>query len=305
MKNKVVILGSTNVDQFLTVERYAQPGETLHVEEAQKAFGGGKGANQAIATARMQADTTFITKIGNDGVADFILEDFKEANIDTSYIIKTDEAKTGQAFITVNAEGQNTIYVYGGANMTIIPEDVETAKSAIIKADFIVAQLEVPIPAIIAAFEIAKAHGVTTVLNPAPAKPLPDKLLSLIDIIVPNETEAELLSGIKVTDESSMQANADYFLSLGIKTVLITLGKQGTYFATRDHSQHIQAYKVKAIDTTAAGDTFIGAFVSRLNKSQDNLEEAIDFGNKASSFTVQRHGSQASIPLLEEVENKA
>ncbi|GJF62844.1 ribokinase [Staphylococcus argenteus] len=305
MKNKVVILGSTNVDQFLTVERYAQPGETLHVEEAQKAFGGGKGANQAIATARMQADTTFITKIGNDGVADFILEDFKEANIDTSYIIKTDEAKTGQAFITVNAEGQNSIYVYGGANMTITPEDVETAKSAIIKADFIVAQLEVPIPAIIAAFEIAKAHGVTTVLNPAPAKPLPDKLLSLIDIIVPNETEAELLSGIKVTDESSMQAHADYFLSLGIKTVLITLGKQGTYFATRDHSQQIQAYKVKAIDTTAAGDTFIGAFVSRLNKSQDNLEEAIDFGNKASSFTVQRHGSQASIPLLEEVENKA
>ncbi|HDB0338696.1 TPA: bifunctional hydroxymethylpyrimidine kinase/phosphomethylpyrimidine kinase [Staphylococcus aureus] len=201
MTNKVVILGSTNVDQFLTVERYAQPGETLHVEEAQKAFGGGKGANQAI----------------------------------------------------------------------------------------------------ISAFEIAKAHGVTTVLNPAPAKALPNELLSLIDIIVPNETEAELLSGIKVTNEQSMKDNANYFLSIGIKTVLITLGKQGTYFATKNQSQHIEAYKVNAIDTTAAGDTFIGAFVSRLNKSQDNLADAIDFGNKASSLTVQKHGAQASIPLLEEV----
>ncbi|HGN1498932.1 TPA: ribokinase [Staphylococcus aureus] len=301
MTNKVVILGSTNVDQFLTVERYAQPGETLHVEEAQKAFGGGKGANQAIATARMQADTTFITKIGTDGVADFILEDFKVAHIDTSYIIKTAEAKTGQAFITVNAEGQNTIYVYGGANMTMTPEDVINAKDAIINADFVVAQLEVPIPAIISAFEIAKAHGVTTVLNPAPAKALPNELLSLIDIIVPNETEAELLSGIKVTNEQSMKDNANYFLSIGIKTVLITLGKQGTYFATKNQSQHIEAYKVNAIDTTAAGDTFIGAFVSRLNKSQDNLADAIDFGNKASSLTVQKHGAQSSIPLLEEV----
>ncbi|HHB2762658.1 TPA: ribokinase [Staphylococcus aureus] len=301
MTNKVVILGSTNVDQFLTVERYAQPGETLHVEEAQKAFGGGKGANQAIATARMQADTTFITKIGTDGVADFILEDFKVAHIDTSYIIKTAETKTGQAFITVNAEGQNTIYVYGGANMTMTPEDVINAKDAIINADFVVAQLEVPIPAIISAFEIAKAHGVTTVLNPAPAKALPNELLSLIDIIVPNETEAELLSGIKVTNEQSMKDNANYFLSIGIKTVLITLGKQGTYFATKNQSQHIEAYKVNAIDTTAAGDTFIGAFVSRLNKSQDNLADAIDFGNKASSLTVQKHGAQASIPLLEEV----
>ncbi|HEJ7715706.1 TPA: ribokinase [Staphylococcus aureus] len=301
MTNKVVILGSTNVDQFLTVERYAQPGETLHVEEAQKAFGGGKGANQAIATARMQADTTFITKIGTDGVADFILEDFKVAHIDTSYIIKTAEAKTGQAFITVNAEGQNTIYVYGGANMTMTPEDVINAKDAIINADFVVAQLEVPIPAIISAFEIAKAHGVTTVLNPAPAKALPNELLSLIDIIVPNETEAELLSGIKVTNEQSMKDNANYFLSIGIKTVLITLGKQGTYFATKNQSQHIEAYKVNAIDTTAAGDTFIGAFVSRLKKSQDNLADAIDFGNKASSLTVQKHGAQASIPLLEEV----
>ncbi|NGQ31752.1 ribokinase [Staphylococcus aureus] len=301
MTNKVVILGSTNVDQFLTVERYAQPGETLHVEEAQKAFGGGKGANQAVATARMQADTTFITKIGTDGVADFILEDFKVAHIDTSYIIKTAEAKTGQAFITVNAEGQNTIYVYGGANMTMTPEDVINAKDAIINADFVVAQLEVPIPAIISAFEIAKAHGVTTVLNPAPAKALPNELLSLIDIIVPNETEAELLSGIKVTNEQSMKDNANYFLSIGIKTVLITLGKQGTYFATKNQSQHIEAYKVNAIDTTAAGDTFIGAFVSRLNKSQDNLADAIDFGNKASSLTVQKHGAQASIPLLEEV----
>lgn len=302
MANKVVVLGSTNVDQFLTVERYAQPGETLHVEKAQQAYGGGKGANQAIATARAQAQTTFITKIGKDSKADFMLEDFKEANIDMSYLMTSEEADTGQAFITVDAQGQNTIYVYGGANMTITPEDVEQASEAITQADYIVSQLEVPIPAITKAFNIAREHGVTTILNPAPAKDLPESLLSVTDIIVPNESEAEVLSGIKVTDEQSMADNANYFLSLGIHTVLITLGEVGAYYATKDTSGLVPAYPVKAVDTTAAGDTFIGAFVSQLNKSQDNLADAIDYGNKASSLTVQRQGAQASIPFASDLE---
>ncbi|EHJ09198.1 ribokinase [Staphylococcus simiae] len=303
MTNHVVILGSTNVDQFLTVERYAKPGETLHIEEAQQPYGGGKGANQAIATARMNSHTTFITKIGKDGIANFMLDDFNKANIDTSYVFESEDTKTGQAFITVDSQGQNMIYVYGGANMTIDESDVMTAQDAIINADFIVAQLEVPIPAITKAFEIARQHGVTTILNPAPAKDLPQSLLKLIDIIIPNETEAEVLSGLAVTDEQSMIDNANYFLSLGIKTVLITLGEQGTYFATQHDHQLIKAYKVKAIDTTAAGDTFIGAFVSKLTKEMDNLAEAIDFGNKASALTVQKSGAQSSIPLASDISN--
>lgn len=301
MANKVVILGSTNVDQFLTVERYAKPGETLHVKEGQKLYGGGKGANQAIATARMEAETTFISKVGKDGLADFMFEGFKEAGMNTDFVTESDTADTGQAYITVDADGNNTIYVYGGANMDITVEDVERASDVIGEADFIVSQLEVPVPAIIKAFEIARAKGVTTILNPAPAEILPKELLELIDVIIPNEFEAEILSGIPVKDERTMAENADYFLNLGIKVVLITLGEQGTYYAVEGNSGLVSAYKVKAIDTTAAGDTFIGAFVSRFNINQMNLEEAIDFANKAASYTVLKSGAQISIPYASDI----
>ncbi|MGK9070514.1 PfkB family carbohydrate kinase, partial [Staphylococcus warneri] len=152
------------------------------------------------------------------------------------------------------------------------------------------------------AFKVARAAGVTTVLNPAPAKEIPQELLELIDVIVPNEFEAEILSGVPVTDEKSMAQNADYFLSLGAKVVIITLSEQGTYYAVENDSGLVPAQKVKAIDTTAAGDTFIGAFVSRFNMKERNLVEAIDFANKAASLTVQKSGAQASIPLAEEVQ---
>jgi ribokinase len=302
MTNKVVVLGSTNVDQFLSVERYAQPGETLHVNNAQKAFGGGKGANQAIASARLNAQTTFISKVGKDDLANFMFDDFKEAGINTQYISKSDTADTGQAFITVDAEGHNTIYVYGGANMDISPEDVNMAKDEIAQSDYVVAQLEVPVDAIIQAFKIARNAGVTTILNPAPAETLPEELLALTDVIIPNEFEAATLSGIPVDDKLSMEQNANYFLELGIKVVIITIGEQGTYYAVKEGSGFVEAYKVNAIDTTAAGDTFIGAFVSKFNIKELNLKETIDYANKAASVTVQRSGAQASIPLAKEVQ---
>ncbi|UXR86833.1 ribokinase [Staphylococcus felis] len=304
MTQKVVILGSTNVDRFLSVDRYAKPGETLHVDQGQQNYGGGKGANQAIATARMKADTTFISKVGQDGIADFMFEGFAEAGLNTDYVLKSDTADTGQAFITVDAKGNNMIYVYGGANMTMTPEDVEKAASVIAEADYIVAQLEVPVPAIIRAFEIAREHGVTTILNPAPASTLSEELLTLIDVIIPNEFESEILSGIPVEDEPSMKKNVDYFLNLGVKVVLITLGERGTYYATKETSGLVEAYRVKVVDTTAAGDTFIGAFVSRFDIASMNIEEAIDFANKAASYTVQKSGAQISIPWLDEVESK-
>lgn len=302
MTNKVVILGSTNVDRFLTVERYAEPGETLHIDQGQQNYGGGKGANQAIATARMNADTTFISKVGQDGLADFMFEDFEKAGINTEYITKSDTADTGQAFITVNEKGSNMIYVYGGANMTLSEEDVEQAEEVIKQADYIVAQLEVPTEAIICGFEMARANGVITVLNPAPADEIPEALLKLVDIMIPNEFEAALLSGVPVEDEASIKQNSDYFLELGMKVVLITLGERGTYFATKGQSGLLPAYDVKAVDTTAAGDTFIGAFVSRFDMATMNIEEAIDFANKASSYTVQKAGAQISIPWFDEVE---
>ena len=301
MTNKVVIIGSTNVDKILNVDRFVKPGETLHLQNAQKIYGGGKGANQALATARSNAQTTFISKIGTEGDADFMLEDFEEAHMNTDYIMTTDTAQTGQAFITIDANGQNKILVYGGANMELNDTDVNKAADAIAEADYIIAQLEVPVPAIISAFKIARENNVTTILNPAPASELSKDLLTLTDIIVPNETEAELLSGIAVTDRASMHQNAEYFLSLGMKVVIITLGEQGTYYATANSAGLIPSFKVKAIDTTAAGDTFIGALASRLNMTDFNIEESITYANKAASLTVQVEGAQKSIPLEQDV----
>ncbi|MGJ5702711.1 ribokinase [Staphylococcus equorum] len=301
MTNKVVIIGSTNVDKILNVDRFVKPGETLHLQNAQKIYGGGKGANQALATVRSNAQTTFISKIGTEGDADFMLEDFEEAHMNTDYIMTTDTAQTGQAFITIDANGQNTILVYGGANMELNDTDVNKAADAIAEADYIIAQLEVPVPAIISAFKIARENNVTTILNPAPASELSKDLLTLTDIIVPNETEAELLSGIAVTDRASMHQNAEYFLSLGMKVVIITLGEQGTYYATANSAGLIPSFKVKAIDTTAAGDTFIGALASRLNMTDFNIEESITYANKAASLTVQVEGAQKSIPLEQDV----
>ncbi|MDU5139368.1 ribokinase [Staphylococcus sp.] len=301
-KNKVIVIGSTNVDKFLNVKRFPKPGETLHINQAQKEFGGGKGANQAIAASRLAADTTFISKIGKDGNANFILEDFKKAGIHTQYILTSESEETGQAFITVDEAGQNTILVYGGANMTLSATDVEMSVDAFIGADFVVAQLEVPFEAIEQAFKIARKQNITTVLNPAPAIELPKSLLELTDIIIPNETEAELLTGISINNESDMKETATYFLELGISAVLITLGEQGTYYAYQEQYKMVPAFNVKAIDTTAAGDTFIGAFLSELNKDLSNLESAIRLANQASSLTVQRKGAQASIPTRKEVE---
>lgn len=301
MTNKVVIIGSTNVDKILNVDRFVKPGETLHLQNAQKIYGGGKGANQALATARSNAQTTFISKIGTEGDADFMLEDFEQAHMNTDYIMTTDTAQTGQAFITIDANGQNTILVYGGANMELNDTDVNKAADAIAEADYIIAQLEVPVPAIISAFKIARENNVTTILNPAPASELSKDLLTLTDIIVPNETEAELLSGIPVTDRSSMHQNAEYFLSLGMKVVIITLSEQGTYYATSNTAGLVPSFKVKAVDTTAAGDTFIGALASRLNMTDFNIEESITYANKAASLTVQVEGAQKSIPLEKDV----
>lgn len=301
--NKIVIIGSTNVDKTLHVKRYAEGGETLSIDSPQIITGGGKGANQAIAAARSNAETTFVTKIGQEADADMMLKTFQEANINTDYIEQTPKAETGKAYITVNEHGQNMIYVYGGANSLMSPLDAKNAEQVISTADFVISQLEIPIPAIEEAFKIARKHNVTTVLNPAPAKQLPDSLISLTDVIVPNETESALLSGIKITDTNSLIENAKYFFSYGLKTVLITVGAKGAFWATPNDHGFVDAFKVKAIDTTAAGDTFIGALFSQLLPDQTNLVEAMTYANRASSIIVQRPGAQTSIPTNKEIIN--
>lgn len=301
--NKVTVIGSINLDWTIRVARMAKPGETLHTKEIFTA-GGGKGANQAIAAQRLGADTSFIGAVGEDReVSQTMLELLHEDGINCQGIATLSNHKTGQAFVIVDDDSENLIYVHGGANMAFKPEHVDQNRDLITQSDFVVAQFETPIDCTTEAFKIARQNGVVTILNPAPAiDQIPEELLKVTDMIVPNETETEVITGIKITDQASMINAAEKFHALGIKAVLITLGSQGTFYSYAGKTAIIPALKVNAVDTTAAGDTFIGALSSVLNKDFSNLEDAIKFSNKASSITVQRFGAQPSIPYLKEME---
>lgn len=301
MTNRVVFVGSINVDSILHIDQLPQPGETINMRSFSKAAGG-KGANQAVAAARAGAQTTFIGRIGSDSNGDFMRSQLTENHIDISHVSTKDDLQTGQAYILLQKSGQNSIIVQHGANYALSETDVLGAKPIISTADFVVTELETPIPAAISAFKLAHEAGRKTIFNPAPAqRELPETLLNLTDLIVPNETESEMITGIKVTDQASMQASARYYHDLGIDNVIITLGDQGSFMSCQGVDQMIPAFKVKALDTTAAGDTFIGALAAELRPDFTNIKDAIVYGSKASSLTVQKLGAFPSIPTRQEV----
>ncbi|MFD1472744.1 ribokinase [Companilactobacillus mishanensis] len=303
--NKIVVLGSINVDTILNISHLPQPGETMHMEDRSTA-GGGKGANQALAAVRAGADTAFISKIGKDHAADFMMKTFKEDGLNVEHVTFSETEGTGKAYILLQDGGQNSILVYGGANADVTPADVDAAKDVIKDADCIIAQFEVPIPAITEAFKIAKENDVLTFLNPAPApnrREIPDELLSLTDIIAPNETEAEIITGVHVDDDASMKEAAKAMHDMGIHTVLITVGSKGSFYSfDSGKTGFVNAFKVNAIDTTAAGDTFVGALMAKLDHDMSNIEEAMTYANKSSSITVQTKGAQNSIPYEKQIE---
>lgn len=300
--NKVTVLGSLNVDTSFRIKSFPKPGETVQVSEKSNAAGG-KGANQAVAAARQGAKTAFIGQIGNDGAGKFMLDSLKADNIDSTYVSQNESVGTGTANIMLDEDGQNCILVYGGANQSLTDDNVSKAEPIIKDSDFIVAQFETPEQAAISAFQIAKKNNVITVLNPAPApaSAINPELLKLTDIIVPNELESASITGIKITNENSMIKTADTFAGMGVPNVIITIGDKGAFYSTKNGHGLIPAYKVKAVDTTAAGDTFIGALVSQISPDFSNIVDAIKFAEHASSLTVQRLGAQPSIPTLEEV----
>lgn len=298
--NKVTVLGSLNVDTILQIPRLPQPGETLAMTD-QRSAGGGKGANQAISAARSGATTSFIGKIGDDENGRMMLSFLKDAGINTEQVTVSSKG-TGQAFIMLQESGENSIIIYGGANQEIKDTDIENAREMIQSSDFIVTQFETPFDQATHAFKIAKEAGVVTVLNPAPAhKNVDPELLRNVDLITPNETEAEILTEIKVVDQITAHEAATRLQELGAKNVIITLGGKGAYFKTATEEKLVKAFKVHAIDTTAAGDTFLGALVSRLNKDFSNLEESIIYASKASSIAVQKVGAIPSIPTEAQV----
>ncbi|WP_297815772.1 ribokinase [uncultured Lactobacillus sp.] len=300
--NKVTIVGSINVDSILHIAKLPQPGETIAMSAFSKAAGG-KGANQAVASSRAQNQTIFVGRVGDDDNGRFMLDQFKENNIDSRFVSVSPNNQTGQAYILLQDSGQNSIIIQHGANFDVSVEDVEKARGEIESSDFVIAQFEIPLEATIAAFKIAKAAGKTTILNPAPAKSeIPKELLELTDLITPNETEAQSITGIEVIDEASMKKAAERLHDLGVKGVIITVGERGSYVSYNDLHQIIPAFKVKAIDTTAAGDTFIGALASELKPDLSNLKQSIIYASKSSSFTVQKLGAFPSIPNRKLVE---
>ena len=300
MVNHVVVLGSINVDTTYHVNRFPQPGETIAAQSKSSAPGG-KGANQAVAAARSGAQTAFVGAVGSDNEGQYMLEALKENDIDTSHINIDKYHGTGSAAITLDANGQNDIMVYGGANQAMQPGEFGDLSELLAHTDFLIAQFETPQAVALDLFKQAKEQGVTTVLNPAPAHEIMPELLQYTDVIAPNETECALLTGIELTDEDLMLKSADYFRERGVKHLLITLGDRGAFYATPDDHGLVPAFKVKAVDTTAAGDTFIGALCSQLEKDLANVEDSLRYAQRASSLTVQRMGAMPSIPTGEDV----
>lgn len=300
MVNHVVVLGSINVDTTYHVNRFPQPGETIAAQSKSSAPGG-KGANQAVAAARSGAQTAFVGAVGSDNEGQYMLEALKENDIDTSHINIDKYHGTGSAAITLDANGQNDIMVYGGANQAMQPGEFGDLSELLAHTDFLIAQFETPQAVALDLFKQAKEQGVTTVLNPAPAHEIMPELLQYTDVIAPNETECALLTGIELTDEDSMLKSADYFREREVKHLLITLGDRGVFYSTPDDHGLVPAFKVKAVDTTAAGDTFIGALCSQLEKDLANVEDSLRYAQRASSLTLQRMGAMPSIPTGEDV----
>ena len=262
---------------------------------------GGKGANQAVAAARLGGHVTLVAKVGNDIFGKQSVEGFKRENIDTGYVFVDDETPSGIALIMVNEDGENSIVVAPGANGQLLPADIEQVKD-ISAAEIILMQLEIPIETIEAVVRKAKQNKQKVIINPAPAQKLRDELLNGLFLITPNETEAKLLTGIKVEDEITASRAAEIFLSKGVQNVIITLGKQGAYFQSRDLRFKTDAPGVKAVDTTAAGDTFNGALVVAITEKME-WEQAVQFAVNAASISVTRIGAQASVPYRKEITN--
>ena len=263
---------------------------------------GGKGANQAVAAAKLGAEVYFVAKLGDDIFSQQSLANFEKEAVDTEYVTRSKEAPSGVALITVDQAGNNIIVVAPGANQQLSPGDVEAAKSAIASSGVLVAQLEVPLETVESAGRLAKAFGVTFILDPAPAQQLNPGFLEMVDVLTPNETEAQILTGIEVTDEDSARAAAKDLLKRGAGAVILTMGAKGYLLATGDRAEFIPGLKVAAVDTTAAGDAFTGSLAVALARGK-TLPEAAMFANHVGALSVTRMGAQSSMPSAEEVES--
>ena len=294
-EKKILVIGSSNTDMTIKGEHLPVPGETIL--GGQFVMGpGGKGANQAVAAKRLGGNVEFICKVGRDIFGENALAGYRKEGMDISHVLYSDEA-SGVALILVDKSGENVISVAAGANGDITPADIDSVAEVIRRADYLILQLEIPVAAVLRAAEIAHEAGVYVILNPAPACKLPEELFRYISLITPNQTESTIMTGVDVKDEESRSEAVKAFNRMGVKDVIITLGSKGSLVCTEGRQTFVPARKVKAVDATAAGDTFCGAVCVALSQGK-SLEDAAIFATKASALTVQKMGAQDSIPYI-------
>ena len=299
-ESKILVIGSSNTDMVICTGHLPLPGETV-IGGTFFMNPGGKGANQAVTVARLGGRVSFICKTGSDIFGHQANQLFNEEGIDTSYVFSDTKNPSGVALITVDTDAENCIVVAPGANAHLTPNDLKRSAEAVEAADIILLQLEIPMQTVEAAAMMAYRLGKKVVLNPAPASKLSAGLLETLYAITPNETEAEAISGIRITDERTAEEAARKIASMGVCNVIITLGAKGALVFDGAHCEIVPAYKIQAVDTTAAGDVFNGALVVALSEGR-TLPEAVRFACKASAISVTRVGAQNSVPYRTEVD---
>lgn len=298
---KILIVGSSNTDMVIKTHNFPAPGETI-LGGRFLMNAGGKGANQAVAAARLGGMVTFVGKIGDDIFGKQAVQQLEDEGINVDFVAVDPENPSGVALITVDKRGENSIVVAPGSNGTLSSADFDKAIAELDDSEFVLMQLEIPIPTVEHIARMAAKKQKKVVLNPAPAAVLTDELLQNLYIITPNETEAELLTGIKVTEEQSALKAAMILNEKGVELVIITMGSAGAFLLSNGKSEIISAPKVEAVDTTAAGDTFNGALVVALSEGK-TIQESIAFANKAAAISVTRIGAQSSVPFRKEISN--
>ncbi len=294
-----MVVGSSNMDLVVKSPRIPVSGETVLGGDFLM-VPGGKGANQAVAAARLGADVCLVARLGDDVFGRKSLENFQREGLDIRHVTLTSDAPSGMALITVDAAGNNAIVVAPGANARLSPEDVCRAQSAISSAGAVVVQLEVPMATVECVAELAHRAGVPLILNPAPAQTLSGALLAMVTVLTPNENEAQILTGVEVVDVDAARKAARKLLDLGVEAVVLTMGAKGLLLADGRSMEMIAAEKVKAVDTTAAGDAFTGSLAVGLGQGHSLRDSAL-FANRAAALSVMKMGAQPSMPTRQEV----
>lgn len=296
---EIAVIGSLNADLVLKVKSLPQRGATISAQEYH-VVPGGKGANQAVAAARLGSSVRMIGAVGSDSYGDMLIGSLTSSGVDCPNVRKDRENPTGTAFITVAADGANTIVTNSGSNGKVTPADIAANEETIKNSDAVILQLEIPLETVEAALSTAKKHGVLTVLNPGPARELPSAILEKADYFVPNETESELYTGVKVDSLDAAKNAALKILEMGIPNAVITLGANGVYYRSKTEDIFVPAFKTDAVDTTGAGDCFIGAFVTALLRG-DGTKEALRYACAAAAISTRTIGAQPSFPKDEAV----